>query len=322
MSWRIRKPLRVFARGASLRRRVAYSLAAVRLILVPVIFLAIYYLFAMGWIVDRIVNVNAPAATLAERCSIEMLDARRAERNYFLAHDPAELKTNREAISDLNQLIGTVRDLQPEEKVTLDKLQAQIRLYQQRLDEAVARLGQPTEAPEARIREVVRAYERDLNDLLMHPGRHTRTQLIQELQNRVGSMDAQIAEMLVSEDPAFRQITLDLRDSSSQIIQLSSDLERRSWERVQRDHQEARALLRRAEWVGGIVSFLTLLVSVVISFILPREVVKPLVDLKDAVDRAAAGDYEIEFHLQGGGEIVQLANSVRSLIAHVRQKTA
>ncbi len=31
------KPMRVFARGASLRRRVAYSLAVVRLILVPVI---------------------------------------------------------------------------------------------------------------------------------------------------------------------------------------------------------------------------------------------------------------------------------------------
>ncbi len=65
MTWRIRKPLKVFARAASLRRRVAYSLAVVRLILVPVIFLAIYYLFAMGSIVDRIVSVDAPAATLA-----------------------------------------------------------------------------------------------------------------------------------------------------------------------------------------------------------------------------------------------------------------
>jgi len=63
----------------SLRRRVAYSLAIVRLILVPVIFLAVYYLFRMGWIVDRIVSVHAPVATMAERASIEMLDARRAE---------------------------------------------------------------------------------------------------------------------------------------------------------------------------------------------------------------------------------------------------
>src|SRR5207302_1456372 len=59
MAWRVGKPLKVFARGASLRRRVVYSLAIVRLILVPVIFLAVYYLFRMGWIVDRIVNVDA-----------------------------------------------------------------------------------------------------------------------------------------------------------------------------------------------------------------------------------------------------------------------
>jgi hypothetical protein len=81
MAWRVRKPLRVFTRGVSLRRRVAYSLAIVRLILVPVIFLAVYYLFRMGWIVDRIVSVDAPVATLSERVTIEMLDARRSERN-------------------------------------------------------------------------------------------------------------------------------------------------------------------------------------------------------------------------------------------------
>jgi hypothetical protein len=67
MTWRVREPLKVFAHGVSLRRRVAYSLALVRLILVPVILLSVYYLFAMGWIVDRIVSVDAPVATLAER---------------------------------------------------------------------------------------------------------------------------------------------------------------------------------------------------------------------------------------------------------------
>ena len=76
MSWAVRKPFKVFARATSLRRRVAYSLALVRLILVPVILLAVYYLFAMGSIVDRIVSVDAPMASLAERISLEMLDAR------------------------------------------------------------------------------------------------------------------------------------------------------------------------------------------------------------------------------------------------------
>ena len=82
MAWRVskyRKPFKVFTRGVSLRRRVAYSLAIVRLILVPVIFLAVYYLFRMGWIVDRIVSVDAPTANLAERVTVEMLDARRAD---------------------------------------------------------------------------------------------------------------------------------------------------------------------------------------------------------------------------------------------------
>jgi HAMP domain-containing protein len=43
-------------------------------------------------------------------------------------------------------------------------------------------------------------------------------------------------------------------------------------------------------------------------------------DLKEAVDHAAAGNYEIEFDVQGEGEVVHLANSLRKLIAHIREK--
>jgi signal transduction histidine kinase len=68
------------------------------------------------------------------------------------------------------------------------------------------------------------------------------------------------------------------------------------------------------------VSALTLLLSVWVSFILPRAAVRPLVELKAAVDHAAAGNYAIEFDLQGEAEVVQLAESVQSLIAHVREK--
>src|ERR1700755_3591879 len=94
----IRKTFRILAPGNSLRKRVAYSLAIARLILVPVIFLAIYYLFQMGWIVDRIVNLDAPAATLAQQASIKMLEARRAERDYFLLRNEKDVEANRDSL--------------------------------------------------------------------------------------------------------------------------------------------------------------------------------------------------------------------------------
>lgn len=321
MSWPIRrKPLKVFARGTSLRRRVAYSLAVVRLILVPVIFLAVYYLFAVWWIVDEIVRVDAPVAMYAERVSIDMLDARRGERNYFLFYDPADLDANRQAVARLDQLISTCRSLQPEERPALEMMHANVQLYQKSLAEAVARQKEVPETPASRVRDVVRAYTRDLNDLLKHASRQSRAQLIDELHNRLGSLDAQVAATLEAEDPAFRQITADLRTSSSEVERLASELQKRSWERVQRDHDRARALVYRAEWVLGVVSALTLLLSVWVSFVLPRTVVKPLVDLKAAVDHAVAGNYEIEFDVEGEGEVIQLANSVRKLIAHIREK--
>jgi len=315
-----RKPFRVFARGSSLRRKVAYSLAIVRLILVPVILLAVYYLFAMARIVDRIVSVDAPVATMAERASIEMLNARRAEKNYFLLHSPEDLEANRQALSSLEQVIATCAELQPKEKPTAEKIQGQVKIYRQRFQEIVSHMREPVRAPFERIAEVVQAYEKDLDELLKRGRRYDRGQLVEELRSRVGSFDAQITATLEVEDPNVRQATVDLGTSSDAVLRLAGDLEKRSWERVQRDHEEAGALLRRAEWVLISVSALTLLLSVWVSFILPRAAVRPLVELKAAVDHAAAGNYAIEFDLQGEAEVVQLAESVQSLIAHVREK--
>jgi CHASE3 domain sensor protein len=315
-----RKPFRVFARGSSLRRKVAYSLAIVRLILVPVILLAVYYLFAMARIVDRIVSVDAPVATMAERASIEMLNARRAEKNYFLLHSPEDLETNRQSLSSLEQVIATCAQLQPKEKPTAEKIQGQVKIYRQRFQEIVSHMREPVRAPFERIEEVVQAYEKDLDELLKRGRRYNRGQLVEELRSRVGSFDTQITATLEVEDPNVRQATVDLGTSSDAVLRLAGDLEQRSWERVQRDHEEAGALLRRAEWVLISVSALTLLLSVWVSFILPRAAVRPLVELKAAVDHAAAGNYEIEFDLQGEAEVVQLAESVQSLIAHVREK--
>jgi CHASE3 domain sensor protein len=310
----------VLLQGFSLRRRVASSLALVRLILVPVIFLAVYYLFAMASIVDRIVSVDAPVARNAERASLAMLDARRAETNYFLLHDPDDIARNRESLRQLEKTIQACRTLQPEEKPTLDELEKQIAFYRLSFDHAVERLGESNLPPIQSLREIVRTYQKDLDDVLAHSSGESRTRLIEMLRARIESFDTEVAAKVEENDPEIRQTSRDLATASQKIINLSNELESRGWRRVQKDHERARALLVRAEIIGGIVSAMTLLVSIWVSFLLPRQVVKPLTDLKQAVDHAAAGNYEIEFNVKGDGEVVELADSVRDLIAHVREK--
>jgi methyl-accepting chemotaxis protein len=67
------------------------------------------------------------------------------------------------------------------------------------------------------------------------------------------------------------------------------------------------------------VSAITLLFSVWVSFILPRQVVKPLVSLRDAVDHAAQGNGAVDFEIAGRGEVAELARSVQHLIARLQQ---
>src|SRR6266850_3188999 len=320
MRWRIRKSFKIFAPGSSLRKRVGYSLAIVRLILVPVIFLSVYYLFAMGRIVDRIVNVDAPAAKLAEQASIEILEARRAARNYVLFQDQEYLRENQKSLTNVRQILVRIRDLEPDEKATVQKDLDAVNQYEQRFASAVSTIGQQRQEPVDRIREAVTAYEKDLNDLVKAARHERRAKLIQALRTQVGSFDTRITEALQVANPTLIQVTPDLRASSQQTLQLTSDMEQQNWGRVQMDHREARQLLHRAEWALSIVSAVTLLFSVWVSLILPGQVAKPLVSLKEAVDHAATGNVEVDFELHGGGEVVELAKRVKNLTSLLRGK--
>jgi len=300
---------------------VAYSLAIARAILVPVIFLAIYYLFEMGWIVDRIVNVDAPAATLAQQASIEMLEARRAERNYLLLHDRSYLAANRESLGRTRQIVSQIQDLEPQDLGETQKALEAMGVYEQRFSAAVSATAQPGQGDADRIQAVVRAYEKDLNDLLRGAKLKRREQLIEELRNRVGSFDAQISETVQEGNPSLAPVTADLQTSSQQVLGFLSGLETENWKRVESDHKEARRLMRSAEWALSIVSAITFVFSVWVSFILPRQVVKPLISLREAVDHAAQGGGAIELEIEGRGEVADLARSVHNLIAQLRQTT-
>lgn len=315
----IRKTFRILAPGNSLRKRVAYSLAIARLILVPVIFLAVYYLFEMGWIVDRIVNLDAPAAKLAQGASIEILEARRAERNYLLLHDPIYRAANRESLARSREILSQIQDLEPQDSPEAQKALEALGVYEQRFGAAESAMAQPGQGDADRIQAVVRAYEKDLNDLLRGAKLKRREQLIVELRNRVGSFDTQISETVQEGNPALGPVTADLQTSSQEVLRLLSELETRNWKRVEGDHREARRLMRSAEWALSIVSAITLLFSVWVSFILPRQVVKPLISLREAVDHAAHGDSAIDLEIEGRGEVADLALSVRNLIVQLRQ---
>jgi methyl-accepting chemotaxis protein len=313
------KTFAIFTPSTSLRRRVLYSFAIVRLVLAPVILLAVYYLFQMGWIVDRIVSVDAPAASLSQQASIQLLEARRAERNYSLLRDTTYIKTNHDLLAEVTDILTKVGTLEPEDRKVTQKALEAIRRYQWQFAAAVAAMGQPGDAPRERIEAVLRNYERDLNGLVQKDSHKSRATLVDELRTQAGSFDAQITSTVEAGDPTFRRYAGGIESSSHEVFRLISGAEARNWQRVQDDHRDAQRLLVRAEWVLSIVSAAVILLSVWITVALPREIVKPLISLKNAVDHAASGNYKIEFEVEGKGEVVDLAKSVCNLIVHITQ---
>jgi len=317
MQLTMHKVFKILAPAGSLRRRVALSLAVVRLILAPVLFLSVYYLIKMDSILDRVLNVDAPIGTLAERASIEILQARRAERSYFLLHNSAYLQAHGAALARAKGILREMQGLESHEQAATGEVLQDVALYEQQFAAAVSVTKEPG-SPMERIQEVVRGYEKDLNDALKRSRRDGYPELIEDLHHRIESFDDEIARTVETGDPTLRQASFELQTSSQEALGLLSDLEKRSGERVERGHEQARQLVHGAEWVLGTVSGLTLLMSIWISFVLPGQVVKPLTDLREAVDHAVSGNYKVEFEVRGHGEVVDLAKSVRNLIARTR----
>ena len=196
------------------------------------------------------------------------------------------------AADQIKRLVSQIETLEPAELAVVEDILKSLQLYQQQFAAAVALLQKSGGRTGQRVQQAVAdAYEADLNELLRRSRRTGDAELLQELQSQVQSFECDSChKMLGQENPTLRLVTPQMQASSQQVFQLASRLEAESWERVQRDHDEARTLLHDAEWILSIVSVITLLLSLWISFVLPRAVVKPLVDLRNAVDQAAAGN--------------------------------
>jgi nitrogen fixation/metabolism regulation signal transduction histidine kinase len=204
----------------------------------------------------------------------------------------------------------------------VQKTSQALALYRQQFAEAVALAERPGQTSTDRVQSVVRDYERDLDNLLKHSGRFSREHLLEELRQRVNSFDTRISKTAEETNPDMQRVAQDLQISSDQVLRKTSELESVNWTRVKDDHAHARKLLREAEWALSIVSTITLLVSIWVSYILPRQVIKPLLSLKEAVDHAAQGNYEIDFDVHGKGEIVDLVESLQRMLTSIRSKVS
>ena len=139
----IQKTFKILAPGSSLKRRVVYSLAIVRIILVPVIFVTIYYQFEIVSIVNRIVDIDAPATKLADQIAVQMLAARRSERNYFLLHDLVYIQENQQATGKIKDLVGQIEDLDPSCRSNCQDLLKRVEQYEQQLGAAISLTKEP-----------------------------------------------------------------------------------------------------------------------------------------------------------------------------------
>lgn len=105
-------------------------------------------------------------------------------------------------------------------------------LYEQQLRAAVSIAETPGNTAIERVQEVVRAYEKDLNDLLKQARRKTRVRLVDDLRSQGESFDTKIVSTVEAGDPTLQQVTPALQASSQKVLEIASELESSGWAHV------------------------------------------------------------------------------------------
>jgi len=155
--------------------------------------------------VDRIVNVDAAGAKLAEQASIEILEARRAARNY-LCPRPGISSDEPEITHQCEASPGSYLGTEPGDETIVQQGPRTQAYISSNFAGRFRRWTEVKARPAQRIREAVLAYEKDLDDLVRKAKHESRGQLIQELALESDRLISRVTEAIQVGSPASRQV--------------------------------------------------------------------------------------------------------------------
>lgn len=75
--------------------------------------------------------------------------------------------------------------------------------------------------------------------------------------------------------------------------------------------------IQRSVWIGGGIA---LLLALAVSWWLARRVLRPVVELTEAAEKAAAGNYQQHLDIEGNDEVARLGRAVDSLLSDLREQ--
>jgi nitrogen fixation/metabolism regulation signal transduction histidine kinase len=309
----------------SMKGRIGLGITISRLIFLPVIFMAIYYIAGMATATNQIATVDAKVARVAEQIISEIGDMRRAEKNYLLLKDPAYLKK----INEVSQLvIAQIEDglfISASERNRFAEMKEAVKAYVSNI-ELVSQSSEPVKdvAVLNRFTGLVRSYQKRIDSLLEVASRFKSqeeiSQSIDAISNEAMSFDRYIVQAVIASEPQRSKLLAELQTKGDQIAALARQINESSWKKVEEERSHAEQLGNRATVLITITLTVTLLLSFAFTWYLPRRVLNPIREITQALRKASNGNYDVFLHLSAKDELGELVNEFHNLVDHMRDR--
>jgi methyl-accepting chemotaxis protein len=308
-----------------MKGRIGLGIAASRLIFLPVIILAIYYIAGMLNATDRIARVTARTASLADQAILEIGEIRKVEIDLLLLKDPAYLRSIKEHASHLNDHLENALQVDSRQKEQFLGLRNRVREYSDRIESLSQSTGPALNlSAEGKFAGMVNNYK-DLLDHMLEVARQSKSpeevsHSIVEISNSSLHFDRYIVRSILSRDPQRAHLFENLRIRGEGMEKLARQISAEGWKRVEEERIQTEDLGNRARYLITIALALTLILSFLFTWYLPRRVLHPLRQVTQALRKASTGNYDVILHLSAKDELGDLVNEFHNLIEHMRDK--
>ena len=312
---------RKYGSRLSLKGRIGLGITISRLIFLPVIFLAVYYIAGMVRMTDQIARVDAKSALLAEQISAEINEMRSNEKSYLLLRDPAELKKIKERAQVIVAHIDDGLETGSGERNHFAQLKNSVKSYVSTIEGIGESHGTVDDAAVlSQYTKLVRDHQTRIEWLLRVANRARSkediSRVVDEISKQAMSFDSFIVQSVLMPGPS--QSRLALQSRGEEIDTLVRQIRENSWRKVAEERSYAEHLGSRATLLITITLAVTLMLSFAFTWYLPRKVLRPIREITQAIRRASNGNYNVFLQLKAKDELGELVNEFHNLVEHVK----
>ncbi len=301
-------------RHLSIRTRVVLAMCLSAVLVFPVVLLALYYVAQMNAVATQIAEADVNLLRLGSLVVRNLIDIRRAERNFLLSGDSAYLLTARMLIRQTAWACGKRSNLEPDLKPIFDSISAGLVSYNRLIDSL----------PRIRIFSAAPAGGEKLQTLQRE---HAR--LIEAAQN---SRDPESQEsLLLSATVIDREIELlqalgtvnqinqnRMQELFNQNIALGEKIVNYANQRIAEHKGKITRLFVHSQ--RNIITAILVLTALLIYLLihLPNSIVLPIKRITNALTRAEQGDLNIHITPSRDDELGNLARQLNRVFARLR----